>query len=622
MLERAALALANQSAESVPIAPLSKRARVWLDIWRDWSHNWPPDYDAPAIRHRIESHIANARVVLAGVILLGAWLDPDEPARWHAVVYGLGAGYFIYSLVLLLKVRASLPARPMINLIHVVDLVFPIVLIAFTAGPRSPYFILLSFSFLFGAMRWGMAGALLAGAIGVTAWMLIGVASLSGVGAYFGWGAAGVPAAYFLRASYVVITPLLIGYLLEGRRRVNVEEAVLGNFLRLASSSEAVVERVQLIFTEGLRLFPCRRLLLAVQDSPGGRAWLWEFDPPRRGGSGELATVRYTLLKSAAWPVYLGSRPGPVWQAPLAPSDPLALYHQCERLAGCDVTLGGDIYGRILLLDPKDYPLPLGRLRLLERIGTQLAPLLLNEYLLAQLRRLGAEQERRHLALELHDGVLQSLCGLELEVEAARRSVRDPADDAQRFDYLRRHLNDASLDVRRLMGELHDQHPDGDSVPVAIRRLAARMQRETGIRIDLHGIDDIQLASRRMARDLPAMVQEALVNVRKHANAQQVDLSYVQVDRQARLAIRDDGKGYPLDGALSGVELETWEHAPSVLLARARQIGAQVTVTSAPGSGTTVELSWSVGEKPGAPTLVLSQPPFRYQSTSRSTDGV
>jgi signal transduction histidine kinase len=609
MDERAPLPSGKSTAAGLAGTSLAQWAHASFDTWRDWSHNWPPDYDTPAIRHKIERVIANARVALAGVVMLGVWLDPDEPARWAAFVYVLSGVFLIYSLILLLKVRRSLPSRAAVNLIHAVDLLFPMVLILFTAGPRSPYFLLLIFSFLFGAMRWGMAGALVTGGIGIIGWLLIGLVALSGAAGFFGWGASDA-SAYLLRVSYVVIAPLLIGYLMEGRRRVSAEQAVLGNFLRLAQvraqGREAVVERLQAIFTEGLHLFPARRLLLAVQDSPGGRTWLWEFDPPEHGHRDGLASVKFSQLRAATWPVYLGPRPGPTWQEPLDPADPLARLHDCKRLAGCDVALGGEIYGRMLLLDPTDYPLPPSRLRLLRSIGTQLAPLLLSEYLLAQLRRLGAEHERRRLALELHDGVLQSLSGLELEVEAARRSARDPEDDAQRLAFIRRQLNDATLDLRRLMGELQDPHPEPVGMPVAIRRLAARLQRETGIKVELQGIDDLCTASRRIARELPAMVQEALVNIRKHANAQRVELYYREVDGEARLAIRDDGKGYPPEAALTGAELDASEHAPAVLLARARQLGVRLSVVSAPGGGTTVEIAWPVPREAVASATEIS----------------
>jgi signal transduction histidine kinase len=605
MDERAPLPSGKDPAYNVAGTPLAKWARVSFDTWRDWSNNWPPDHDVSAIRHKIERVIANARVVLAGVVTLGVWLDPEEPARLAAIVYGLSAAYLIYSAILLRKVRARLPSRSAVNLIHAVDLLFPMVLILFTAGPRSPYFLLLIFIFLFGGMRWGMAGALVTGGVGVIGWLLIGLSAFSGVGVFFGWGASDTPA-YLLRVSYLVITPLLIGYLMEGRRRVNVEQAVLGNFLRLAQGRESVVERLQAIFTEGLHLYPTRRLLLAVQDSPGGRTWLWEFDPPKHRDG--LAVARYSQLRPATWPVYLGPRPGPVWQEALEPSDPLARLHDCKRLVGCDVTLGGEIYGRMLLLDPKDYPLPASRLRLLKSIGTQLAPLLMSEYLLAQLRRLGAEHERRRLALELHDGVLQSLCGLELEVEAARRSPRDSNHDAQRLESVRRQLNEATLDLRRMMGELQDAHPDPVGVPVTIRRLAARMQRETGVRVELHGVDDLCRVSRRIARDLPAIVQEALVNIRKHANARRVEICFREGAGDARLSIRDDGKGYPRAAALTGAELETWEDAPTVLLARARDMGVELTVESIPGGGTTVEIGWPIPRDAGASTGKLSLP--------------
>jgi signal transduction histidine kinase len=585
-----------------------KGRALWDDL-RYWSRNWPPEYDGPAVRHRIERLIANTRVVIAAFVLAASWLDPEEPARLHDVVYALGASYLVYSLAVLGVVRRRLPRRGYINLIHIVDLLFPIALITFTAGPRSPYFILLVFSILFGAIRWGMSGALFAGGIGMVAWLAMGVALLDGGSPLLGWAPLNDPDLYLLRASYVVIVPVLLGYLAEGRRRVSAEQAVLGSLLTLAHGSQDIAERLEKIFAEGFRLYPARRILLAVQDSPGGRAWLWSFEPPPRGQAGGRAEALFTSIQHTDWPLYFGPRPGPVWQAELDPGDPLALVHPCEVMVGCDVTLGGEIYGRMLLLDPVGYPLPRRRLRLLEKLGTQLAPPLLSEYLLGQLRDLGARDERRRLALELHDGVLQSLCGLEMEVAAWRRGARDAVEDAERLESVQTRLNETSLELRRLMDELSYGYRDPALLSATVRQLAARVRRETGLEVEIIGIDALRVGTRRMAREIAAMVQEALVNVRKHAHAHRVVVEHRESNGEGRLAIRDDGRGFPFTGRLCGNDLEIWEHAPTVLLSRARSIGARLVLESHPGEGASVEIAWSLNGVPGMSVPVRAPQP-------------
>lgn len=562
------------------------------ELAHDWLQIWPPDYADSAASQHIEQTIANARVLLAIAVLLAALLDPDAPARFQPLVHVLSAAYLVYSIGALYAVRSKLSSTPWIRTYQTIDLIFPVALIVLTTGPRSQYLVLLAFAILFSSMRGSMANSIICGAI--AALVLVGTAAIAYLQAWPSqyWPPHIDAGLFLLDATYVAITPLLIGYLAEGRRRLYAEQVMVGTFLRLFRSEPALGTGLFRVFDELSRYFPAREFLFVVQDGGRQRAWLWRFTPadvPRGSGAGHIQSVR---LETAEWPVYFGPRTAPSWQQRVEASDPFFARHPCGYLLGCDTAIGTDFYLRLMILDPGDAPLPRRRLRLLQNIVAQLGPPLLSEYLLARLKSRAQEEGRNRLARELHDGVTQSLLGLELEVESYRRKLPESDENARRFQSIRDQLHDSILDLRALMGELRTAGITRDSLPVAIRQSAARLTRETGLPVKLEGLDALKTPNERSAREIVQFVHEALINVRKHASATHVAIVYREQGHCGSLAVIDDGRGFDFDGTLQGRELERYDHLPIMLFARASTLGATLALHSRVGKGASVELTW------------------------------
>ena len=563
-----------------------------LEWVRNRLRRWPPDIAGPASVQQIEKIIAKSRVFLAVVVLLGTYLDPEEPARFHGIVYSLSAAYVVYSIGALIALRRSLPPKAWIRTCQTIDLLFPVTLIALTAGPRSPFFILLFFGMLVSAIRDGMPGTIVYGAVGFS--VLLGTGAIAYLQLWPSqyWPPPIDPSVSLLHASYAAIVPLLIGYLAEGRRRLYAEQAVVGTFLRLGRSGPTLDDSMRRIFAELLHLYPAREILFAVQDGGRQRAWLWRYVGADAAGGSNNGYFPPMRLDIADWPIYFGTHPGPCWQEDVAASDPLVARHPCRSLVGCDVALGTEFYIRLLILDPAGMPLPRLRLRVLESILGQLGPPLLSEYLLARLKSRTEEQERTRIGRELHDGVTQSLLGLELEVESYRRSLPDSDANAERFRAIREQLRDSIADLRGLMGELYLSSVTQDSLATVIRQSAARLTRETGVSVQLEGLEALDVPNREIAREIGLFLHEALINVRKHSKATRVTVSYNHEDGWATLSITDNGRGFDFTGSLRGEELEHYDHLPVMLFARARCAGARLILHSRAGEGASVELVW------------------------------
>jgi signal transduction histidine kinase len=120
-----------------------------------------------------------------------------------------------------------------------------------------------------------------------------------------------------------------------------------------------------------------------------------------------------------------------------------------------------------------------------------------------------------------------------------------------------------------------------------------RFRRDSGIsaRFVLNG--DAPRLEPAPALELVRIVQEALVNVRKHSRAQNVLVRLTRNNGHHQLVVEDDGRGFEFEGRVSAAELDARRQGPAILKERARALGADLAVHSARGIGARIELTFS-----------------------------
>lgn len=153
------------------------------------------------------------------------------------------------------------------------------------------------------------------------------------------------------------------------------------------------------------------------------------------------------------------------------------------------------------------------------------------------------EDERRSLARELHDELGQRLTAMKLELAAFERSA-DPCLPPERLRSMTEMVDDTAAAVRRLSLDLRPPMLDDLGLEAAIEWLAQDYQRRTALRIDLY-LDAIpdQLPT-KVLTTLYRIVQEALTNIAKHADADHVVISATRDEGLIGLVIQDDGNGF------------------------------------------------------------------------------
>jgi signal transduction histidine kinase len=103
-------------------------------------------------------------------------------------------------------------------------------------------------------------------------------------------------------------------------------------------------------------------------------------------------------------------------------------------------------------------------------------------------------------------------------------------------------------------------------------------------------VDEIHMPQ-RVCRELARIVQEGLVNVRKHSAARDVLVRVSSNDSHWQLTIEDNGRGFPFSGRFSQVELDEMGKGPMVIRERVRLIEGELTIESNPSRGARLEVS-------------------------------
>jgi two-component system, NarL family, sensor histidine kinase DevS len=193
----------------------------------------------------------------------------------------------------------------------------------------------------------------------------------------------------------------------------------------------------------------------------------------------------------------------------------------------------------------------------------------------------GQEVERRRLARELHDETGQALTSILLGLRAVDEA-RSGEDVAKAVAGLRELVVATLQDVRRLAVQLRPKALDDFGLVPALERLAQTFSESSGIRVQLEARVGEERLPSEVETTIYRIVQEALTNVVKHAEATEVSILLVRRDGAVTAVLEDNGGGFDPDAA----------RADSLGLEGMRERVAlhdgRLTVESAPGSGTTL----------------------------------
>jgi NarL family two-component system sensor histidine kinase YdfH len=206
----------------------------------------------------------------------------------------------------------------------------------------------------------------------------------------------------------------------------------------------------------------------------------------------------------------------------------------------------------------------------------------------AQVEALSISQERQRMARELHDTLAQGLAGLILQLEAAdgyletgnQAQARTVVQQA--MQRARSTLHEARRAIQALRPAVLEQGNLVDALDHEVDQFAATSR----IRVTLEVSGDPPAAPVEITLDILRIVQEALSNARRHAQAGQVVVQLANRDRVLQVVVQDDGVGFDPGEALDRPD----RFGLAGMQERAERIGATLQVESGPGQGTRVVL--------------------------------
>lgn len=200
-------------------------------------------------------------------------------------------------------------------------------------------------------------------------------------------------------------------------------------------------------------------------------------------------------------------------------------------------------------------------------------------------------KERQRIARELHDSLAQSLGYLHLKLADAERQVAGDGTGELRAELadLKQVARAAYEEARQAIFGLRSMVSRSLGLVPTLTEYLHDWSRQTGVAVDLKAEETMTLPPVAEVQ-LIGIIQEAMANVRKHADARHVLVSVAREGGVARVSIHDDGRGFD-PAALAGEE-SPGSFGIETMRERAETVGGTLTVISRPGEGTgvTVEL--------------------------------
>jgi signal transduction histidine kinase len=410
-----------------------------------------------------------------------------------------------------------------------------------------------------------------------------------------------------------LVSGLCIGFLGARENEHLARRQFLEKITGLLRFDRGLTESIRQALAQLTVAFECEQACLAVRDEELERLFVWkvstrddESRPPKTLSLSRCDTFLMGSLEvSMCWEYKNGEGEGFGWDRQTGqrlrtvPPPPTSTREEFGARTLLSVTLeaGGRAAGRVLLINSnKRRGFSEGDLRWLEQIIRQLAQPLENVFLLRSLRARAVESERSRISRDLHDGILQTLLSLNIQLDVLRRKLpHSPDQVCAELANLHRIVQQEGDEFRRMVTDLRPLRVESADLRELMFGFAERFRNEHGLAIELFVEDRNLHLPDRICRELFQIYRESLQNVKKHAEASHVVVKLEQDEARVFLVVDDNGRGFSFSGRYTSEELDRLRLGPISIKERARGVGGTLTVESNPGHGArlTIEIPLS-----------------------------
>ena len=585
-----------------------------------------------------EGFLPLARFILAAFCAIAVSLNPASLGRNADASRLLIFAYIVYSLLNLIIIRLYRQPGLLWGLcLDVTEVVIVASIVMLTGGVRSSCLGLYLFVLFAAACKRGFNGALLTSCVCVVLLFsdFILPASWSGLAPQFDVGTSFV--ATLTLAASLIVSACLLG-LLVGKNRKRYGDALI--ITRLVRS---VIPEPSFRSTLGNTLesvrehFDADLIRLAIQEIRGDQALAWEVTrlmekyakgakswklsesarrapfamPPecvlRRLGLGHVAPEEGSGVAAAGSPkrgthgaLLSGLRR---FSAPIKYTEEFYdLRIATERhtpvfgswsLVATSFLFEAKWLGRLTIYNPRKGRSPSADERFLGALVREVAPAVYGKYLVGRLRSRAQARERVRLSQDLHDGIIQSLLGMEMQIDVLRRTQGTACQHScsiLAMGRLQEVVHDEIANLREEMQRIRPLDIKPGRLLDCMVGTVDRFRRELGVSASFIAESQEVLLPPRVCTELVRIVQEALANVRKHSGAHKVRVVFGRENGHYKLSVEDDGRGFGFTGRLSSPALEASSNCPAVIKERVDAIGGELMIESLPGSGARLEI--------------------------------
>jgi signal transduction histidine kinase len=558
---------------------------------------------------RVEQVLAFSRLFLALTSLIAWEIHPVANGAYYHFGQFVLLGYIAHSLVLLALLRIHrVPTRGFVLWAQVSDIAWPALLCLFTDAPNSIFFIFFLFAMLAAAFRWGFVETM------TTA--MIGAGLLLFQAAIVKYGPPLLQRMLFtnveaprivLRCGFLLLTGFLLGFLAEGEKELRAEIDLTNRLLSRAWAGGRFAAALYDALAELGRVFDSQQVYEVASQSSTGRAFKWVTlaSPARPIEAREIAPAQHAseLMRGYPHTFYMQST-GQKQRYSIAALDDEGRRLEASQLRHLPMPVPGahsvlvvsheierDWTGRFVVVNGYVGRRRERELRFAQNIMRQVAPALYSVYLFRRFRSRAGAVERARVARELHDTVIQSLISIEMQIDVLRRRGANDSELPSELRRIQGLLRQEVLNLRELMQTMRPPDVGPHQFLDFIAQVVERFSRDTGIAARF--VSELQEVTLPAAtcRELARVVQEGLVNIRKHSGAESTMVHFGSQNGAWKLVIDDDGKGFPFAGRFTLSELDELRRGPTVIKERVRAVGGDMVIESNPGHGSKLEIT-------------------------------
>ena len=570
--------------------------------------------EAKADAGSVERKIAGARIFLAAACLLLAFWDPAAGGYHGSLIRACLIGYLAFAIAirLLLRLRARAGDR-LIMFLHGLDVVFAASLTATTPTKIGAYGVFLIFVLMSAAWRWGFRATLATGAAAAVL-VLVASAIFETPLHQLGHEETLLLPDLVIPAFYLSVLGITAGFMTAALRRLYAESYMISRIARSIHPDAGMEANLGLVCGAVLNLTGGGELLLLAQESANGDPSFWRAARDDDG----VCTAGRACLGPEGLDRYFFPAPGRIWcwehgttdseparqcrtldeeresirQEAMWLPDGFRTAHPCRLLLVAAWSTEQVFRMRLFILDPNPEMRRVGPMLFFHKLMARMIPALVDVCVARRARLKAAALERSSLVRELHDGVVQALITIEMQLAAHRQLCveKDPAL-VEQICRIQEQLRHETANLRIQMQQLREQALTPRECLLAIRAVAEQQLKDSGIPVRVEADLEAVMLPPASCSELVRIVQEALVNVRKHSGATAVEVRLEQAEGEIRCTIRDNGEGFGFAGRRTLAELDAAGVGPAVLKERVRLIGGDLEIESTPGVGSRLEIT-------------------------------